>query len=31
MPEMLAALRACRDERQPTHETIDDIAGWPDG
>lgn len=31
MPELLAALRARRDELQLTHETIDHIAGWPSG
>jgi hypothetical protein len=31
MPEMVAALRTTRDERQLTLETLDAIAGWPDG
>jgi hypothetical protein len=31
MPELVAALRARRDELQLTHEVIDDIAGWPAG
>jgi hypothetical protein len=31
MEELLAALRARRDELQLTHTTIDAIAGWPDG
>jgi hypothetical protein len=31
MPELVAALRARRDELQLTHETIDAIAGWPSG
>jgi hypothetical protein len=31
MEELLAALRARRDELQLTHERIDDIAGWPSG
>jgi hypothetical protein len=31
MPGMLAVPRARRDELQLTHETIDDIAGWPAG
>lgn len=31
MPELIAALRARRDELQITHETIDSIAGWPAG
>jgi hypothetical protein len=31
MPELIAALRARRDELQITHETIDAIAGWPAG
>jgi hypothetical protein len=31
MEELVAAFRACRDERQLTHETIDAIAGWPQG
>ena len=31
MEDLLAALRARRDELQLTHTTIDAIAGWPDG
>ena len=31
MPELVAALRARRDELQLTHETIDAIANWPAG
>lgn len=31
MAELLAALRARRDELQLTHETLDAIAGWPSG
>lgn len=31
MPELVAALRARRDELQITHETIDSIAEWPAG
>ena len=31
MQEMVAAFRACRDEREITHETVDDIAGWQSG
>jgi hypothetical protein len=31
MEELLAALRARRDELQLTHERIDDIAGWASG
>jgi hypothetical protein len=31
MEELLEALRARRDELQITHETIDDVAGWPSG
>jgi hypothetical protein len=31
MEELLAALRARRDELQLTHERLDDIAGWPSG
>lgn len=31
MPDLLAALRARRDELQLTHERLDDIAGWPSG
>jgi hypothetical protein len=31
MPEMVAALRMCREERNLSHETIDHIAGWPSG
>ncbi|THD56754.1 MAG: hypothetical protein E8A46_02610 [Bradyrhizobium sp.] len=31
MAELLAALRARRDELHLTHETIDAIAGWPAG
>jgi hypothetical protein len=31
MPDLLAALRTRRDELQITHETIDDVAGWPSG
>jgi hypothetical protein len=31
MEELLAALRARRDQLQLTHERIDDIAGWASG
>jgi hypothetical protein len=31
MPDLLAALRARRDELELTHERIDDIAGFPSG
>jgi hypothetical protein len=31
MEDLLAALRTRRDELQITHETIDDVAGWPSG
>jgi hypothetical protein len=31
MEDLLAALRTRRDELQLTHETIDDVAGWPSG
>ncbi len=31
MSDLLAALRARRDELQLTHEVIDDVAGWPSG
>lgn len=31
MPDMVASFRVCRDERQLTHETIDDIAGFQSG
>jgi hypothetical protein len=31
MADLLTALRASRDELQITHETIDEIAGWPSG
>jgi hypothetical protein len=31
MPDLLAALRARRDELELTHKRIDDIAGWPAG
>src|SRR6266404_1696291 len=31
MEELLAALRARRDQLQLTHERIDDIAGWAQG
>lgn len=31
MEELLAALRARRDELQITHERLDDVAGWPSG
>ena len=31
MPDLLAALRARRDQLELTHERIDDIAGFPSG
>jgi hypothetical protein len=31
MEELVAAFRACRDERGLTHERIDDLAGFPSG
>ena len=31
MPDLLAALRARRDEIGVTHETLDSIANWPSG
>jgi hypothetical protein len=31
MEDLLAALRARRDEIGVTHETIDEVAGWPSG
>lgn len=31
MLEMVIAFRIARDQRQLTHETIDDLAGWPAG
>jgi hypothetical protein len=31
MPDMVASFRVCRTERQLTLETVDRIAGFPDG